>query len=158
MLYNFLYRHFDKDLFDTHHVFMYQKKLCDKHPSFHNQRKVSRKNRKTIKNHPLRINLLHFKSNSFSKHLFLLWLISKWTFFLITFRHNQNLQMLISPKSLILEKREISWKWWSNSELFEKTWLLQESITHPNTVFAAIVNKSLTFNCSINDVDNTIFF
>ena len=36
-------------------------------------------------------------------------------------------------------------------------WLLQESITHPTTGFAVIVNKKPTFNCSINDAGTTIF-
>ena len=48
--------------------------------------------------------------------------------------------------------------WWWNSVLFEKTWLLQESITHSKTVFAAIVSKNVTFKCFIIDVGNTIFF
>ena len=62
------------------------------------------------------------------------------------------------PKIVDFTNKEISWKWWLNSDMFEKTWLLQESTSQPKTVFAAIVNKSLTFNCSIIDVDNTIFF
>ena len=85
------------------------------------------------------------------------YLISKWIFFLITFRRHQNLQILISPKSLILQNKEISWKWCSNSEMIEKTWLLQESITHPTAGFEVFVNKKPTFNCSINDAGTTIF-
>ena len=42
--------------------------------------------------------------------------------------------------------------------MIEKTWLLQESITHPTTDFKASVNKKLTSKCSINDCGTTIFF
>ena len=41
--------------------------------------------------------------------------------------------------------------------MIEKTWLLQESITHPTTGFEVFVNKKPTFNCSINDAGTTIF-
>ena len=41
--------------------------------------------------------------------------------------------------------------------MIEKTWLLQESITHPTTGFDVFVNKKPTFNCSINDAGTTIF-
>eukprot|EP00493_Phyllostaurus_siculus_P005385 UN05425 len=35
--------------------------------------------------------------------------------------------------------------------MIEKTWLLQESITHPTAVFKVFVNKKPTFNCFIID-------
>ena len=41
--------------------------------------------------------------------------------------------------------------------MIEKTWLLQESITHPTKSFEVFVNKKPTFNCSINDAGTTIF-
>ena len=61
------------------------------------------------------------------------------------------------PKIVDFTNKEISWKWWSNSEMIEKTWLLQESITHPTAGFEVFVNKNPTFNCSINDAGTTIF-
>ena len=61
------------------------------------------------------------------------------------------------PKIVDFTNKEISWKWWSNSEMIEKTWLLQESITHPTAGFEVFVNKKPTFNCSINDAGTTIF-
>ena len=61
------------------------------------------------------------------------------------------------PKIVDFTNKEISWKWCSNSEMIEKTWLLQESITHPTTGFEVFVNKKPTFNCSINDAGTTIF-
>ena len=57
------------------------------------------------------------------------------------------------PKIVDFTNKEISWKWCSNSEMIEKTWLLQESITNPTTSFEVFVNKKLTFNWMfINDV------
>ena len=53
--------------------------------------------------------------------------------------------------------KEISWKWWSNSEMIEKTCLLQESITHSTAGFEVFANKKRTFNCFINDASTTIF-
>ena len=61
------------------------------------------------------------------------------------------------PKIVDFTNKEISWKWCSNSEKIEKTWLLQESITNPTTSFEVFVNKKLTFNCSIIDAGTTIF-
>ena len=49
------------------------------------------------------------------------------------------------PKIVDFTNKEISWKWCSNSEKIEKTWLLQESITNPTTSFEVFVNKKLTF-------------
>ena len=127
-------------------------------PFFHKQQKVSRKNRKKkSKFRHLRWKWLVLnKKSGKTKLSFTSWLVNEF------FSHHISTQSKPSnidfPKIVDFRKEEISWKWWSNSELFEKTWLLQESITHPNTVFAAIVNKSLTFNCSIIDVGNTIFF
>ena len=60
------------------------------------------------------------------------------------------------PKIVDFTNKEISWKWCSNSEMIEKTWLLQESITHPTAGFEVFVNKKPTFNCSINDAGTTI--
>ena len=46
----------------------------------------------------------------------------------------------------------------SNVEKLERKRILEESITHPKTVFAAFVNKGPALTCSINDVDTSIFF
>ena len=40
----------------------------------------------------------------------------------------------------------LSWKWCSNSEMIEKTWLLQDSIIHPTTGFEVFVNKKPTIH------------
>ena len=61
------------------------------------------------------------------------------------------------PKIVDFTNKENSWKRCSNSEMIEKTWLLQESITQPTTSFEVFVNKKPTFNCSINDAGTTIF-
>ena len=58
--------------------------------------KIDRLNSKTIR----------FDQKKWKDNLVLHYLISKWIFFLITFRRHQDLQILISPKSLILQTKK----------------------------------------------------
>ena len=52
------------------------------------------------------IKTIRFDKKKWKDHLVLHYLISKWIFFLITFRRHQDLQILISPKSLILQTKK----------------------------------------------------
>ena len=54
----------------------------------------------------LNIKTIRFDKKKWKDHLVLHYLISKWIFFLITFRRHQDLQIFISPKSLILQRKK----------------------------------------------------
>ena len=106
----------------------------------------------------LNIKTIRFDKKKWKDNLVLHYLISKWIFFLITFRRHQDLQILISPKSLILQtKKFLENDAWIQKRLkrlgfCRKVWLTQRPL------FTAFANKSLTFKCFINDVGSTIFF
>ena len=103
----------------------------------------------------LNIKTIRFDKKKWKDNLVLHYLISKWIFFLITFRRHQDLQILISPKSLILQTK----KFLQNDARIQKrlkrlgfcrkVWLTQRQL------FIAFDNKSLTFKCSSNDVRTT---
>ena len=54
----------------------------------------------------LKFKTIRFDKKKWKDNLVLHYLISKWIFFLITFRRHQDLQILISPKSLILQTKK----------------------------------------------------
>ena len=58
------------------------------------------------KSNRINIKTIRFDKKKWKDNLVLHYLISKWIFFLITFRRHQDLQILISPKSLILQRKK----------------------------------------------------
>ena len=62
--------------------------------------------KKKIENRTLKFKTIRFDKKKWKDHLVLHYLISKWIFFLITFRRHQELQILISPKSLFLQTKK----------------------------------------------------
>ena len=123
---------------------------------FYNQ--VFSQGKKKLKSNRLNIKTIRFDKKKWKDNLVLHYLISKWIFFLITFRRHQDLQILISPKSLILQTKKFLQndariqKRLKRLDFCRKVWLTQRPL------FTAFANKSLTFKRSINDVGSTIFF
>ena len=62
--------------------------------------------KKKDENQRLNSKTIRFDQKKWKDNLVLHYLISKWIFFLITFRRHQDLQILISPKSLILQTKK----------------------------------------------------
>ena len=62
--------------------------------------------KKSGKSKRLNSKTIRFDQKKWKDNLVLHYLISKWIFFLITFRRHQDLQILISPKSLILQTKK----------------------------------------------------
>ena len=65
-----------------------------------------RKEKKNGKSNRLNSKTIRFDQKKWNNNLVLHYLISKWIFFLITFRRHQDLQILNSPKSLILRTKK----------------------------------------------------
>ena len=65
-----------------------------------------RSEKKPGKSSRLNSKIIRFDQKKWKDNLVLHYLISKWIFFLITFRRHQDLQILISPKSLILQTKK----------------------------------------------------